>query len=422
MRLEIVNWPDDAPRGAVSAFCAEHGISRRAFYAIRDRVKEEGSAAAVVPKSRRPHSHPHKLDDELFRQAVLARQSLQNSGWDYGPVSVYNYLTQMGIPSPSAASLARHFRKTGLSKPEPRKKPRSAYRRFVYPQPNSCWQIDATWYTLTHGRKCVIFQVIDDHSRLAIASLVAESENATAAVAVVAKGILAHGVPQRILSDNGVALNPSRRGATGLLQSYAFRWGVEMITGKPYKPTTQGKNERFHQTLFKWLNQQPIADSIDQLQALVDQFDEHYNTRRIHQALTRKMTPQQAYDATVVAAAPEPVDESALHPQLLAELAAMRKPARKEKAATTVIHRDSTGNRIQKVYNSSTTSVNGVLYWIPQAYRGGMVVVHWDPKGIVFTAESGEILCEYDWPPMKTKYMKKQDARWIMPETTPTKQ
>ena len=232
VRLEIVNWPDDAPRGAVSAFCAEHGISRRAFYAIRDRVKEEGSAAAVVPKSRRPHSHPHKLDDELFRQAVLARQSLQNSGWDYGPVSVYNYLTQMGIPSPSAASLARHFRKTGLSKPEPRKKPRSAYRRFVYPQPNSCWQIDATWYTLTHGRKCVIFQVIDDHSRLAIASLVAESENATAAVAVVAKGILAHGVPQRILSDNGVALNPSRRGATGLLQSYAFRWGVEMITGK----------------------------------------------------------------------------------------------------------------------------------------------------------------------------------------------
>jgi transposase InsO family protein len=27
--------------------------------------------------------------------------------------------------------------------------------------------------------------------------------------------------------------------------------GVEAITGKPYKPTTQGKNERFHQTLFR---------------------------------------------------------------------------------------------------------------------------------------------------------------------------
>lgn len=67
---------------------------------------------------------------------------------------------------------------------------------------------------------------------------------------VVLKGITAHGVPQRLLTDNGAALNPSRRGAVGQLVTYVESLGVEAITGKPYKPTTRGKNERFRQTRF----------------------------------------------------------------------------------------------------------------------------------------------------------------------------
>ncbi len=41
--------------------------------------------------------------------------------------------------------------------------------------------------------------------------------------------------------------------------------GVEAITGNPYKPTTQGKNERFHQTLFRYLDKQPLAETLEQL-------------------------------------------------------------------------------------------------------------------------------------------------------------
>ena len=66
------------------------------------------------------------------------------------------------------ASLARIFREAGVARLEPRKKPRSAWRRFVYPAPNACWQLDATEYVLTGGRTCVIFQLIDDHSRYAV--------------------------------------------------------------------------------------------------------------------------------------------------------------------------------------------------------------------------------------------------------------
>lgn len=84
---------------------------------------------------------------------------------------------------------------------ERRKKPRASFRRFVYPAPNACWQLDGTEYVLTGGRKCVIFQLIDDHSRLAVATHVTWGESSEGAIAVVKKGIAAHGVPQRLLTD-----------------------------------------------------------------------------------------------------------------------------------------------------------------------------------------------------------------------------
>jgi transposase InsO family protein len=100
----------------------------------------------------------------------------------------------------------------------------------------------------------VIFQLLDDHSRYAVASHVAAGETAKDAIAVFDKAVAAHGVPQRLLSDNGLALNPSRRGLVGQLVAHVAALGTEAITGKPYKPTTQGKNERFHQTLFRYLD------------------------------------------------------------------------------------------------------------------------------------------------------------------------
>lgn len=52
-----------------------------------------------------------------------------------------------------------------------------------------------------------------------------------------------------MLSDDGTALNPSRRGQVGQLVAHMAALGVETITGKPYKPTTQGKDEHPHQGL-----------------------------------------------------------------------------------------------------------------------------------------------------------------------------
>jgi putative transposase len=256
VRLAISQWPEDAPRGAVSTFCAEHGISRKSFYELRRRTRFDGPAAVLEPRSRRPRSSPSKLTGEVKAQALDVRSALEQSGLDYGPISVHDKMRAMGLEVvPSVTSLARIFREAGVARLEPKKRPRAAWRRFVYPAPNACWQLDATEYVMTGGRKCVIFQLIDDHSRYAVASHAAWGETAKDAIKVFNRAVAAHGVPQRLLSDNGIALNPSRRGIVGQLVAHVADLGVEAITGKPYKPSTQGKNERFHQTLFRYPRQ-----------------------------------------------------------------------------------------------------------------------------------------------------------------------
>ena len=111
---------------------------------------------------------------------------------------MHDKMASMGLKAPSPAWLARLFRDQGVARSEPSKRPRAAWRRFVYPAPNACWQLDATEYVITQGRKVVIFQLQDDHSRLAVASLVASSETSQAAIDVFDKGVAARGVPQRL--------------------------------------------------------------------------------------------------------------------------------------------------------------------------------------------------------------------------------
>lgn len=380
VRLAIVQWPPDAPRGAVTTFCLEHNISRESFYAIRKRAAIDGPVAALEPRSRRPRRSPAQLTDDVVEQAVGVRAALERSGLDHGPISVHEKMRALGMVAPSTASLARIFRDQGVARVEPRKKPRASYRRFVYPAPNACWQLDATEYVLTGGRKCVIFQLIDDHSRLAIASHVTWGETSVGAIAVVSKGIAAHGVPQRLLSDNGAALNPSRRGVLGQLVSYVTSLGVEAITGKPYKPTTQGKNERFHQTLFRFLDKQPLASTLEELQGQVDAFDTIYNAERPHQALPGRITPQQAWEATPVVAPPRPTPRPAL-----------------------VLTPD--GIRLTRIRDTGTVVVRAIRFQVSRTLAGLIAYIVETEHTVQVFDERGTLIIEHAWPAAGTKYV-----------------
>jgi len=308
VRWAIVKWPDDAPRGAVSAFCAEHGISRQVFAKIRQRARAGGEMAAIAPRSRAPRSSPSRTGTDVIARALVVRAELAAAGLDHGPLSVADRIRRAGQAAPSRATLARAFTAAGVVVPEPRKKPRSALRRFVYPAPNCLWQIDAVDWSLADGSPAAIFQVTDDHSRMNLASLAARGETSTAAIEAVSLAMDRWGIPQRLLSDNGAALNPTRRGHTGKLVELLQAKGVEAITGRPGRPTTQGKNERGHQTLIKYLNARPPAATLDQLQALLDAFDDEYNHHRGHQAHRDRgmLTPWEAWQATTPADPPQP--------------------------------------------------------------------------------------------------------------------
>ena len=438
IRLAISQWPDDAPRGAVTTFCAEHQISRKTFYKLRAIVRDEGQVAALEPRSRRPKTSPTKISDELRAQALAVRCALEASGLDHGPISVHDKMNALGFEAPSIASLARIFRQENVARAAPNKRPRSAYRRFVYPAPNACWQLDATEYVLAGGRKCVIFQLQDDHSRLAVATHVARSENSEDALAVMRKGIEAHGVPQRLLSDNGSALNPSRRGWIGQLVAYAGSLGVEAITGKPGRPTTQGKNERFHQTLFKWLDKQPFANSLEELQEYVDRFDAIYNTERPHQGLPGRMTPQQAWDATMVAEAPRPdndalartglpvIDEvieanpaagiltayaRQLDEQMTAEgaietlTAPVVEAGSGEKIRGSVKDPGERGHRKLKAYSNGTLKLGETMFFVTKRMGSRILHVDWDPENILISTMEGELVADFPRPVPGTKYV-----------------
>lgn len=440
IRLAISQWPDDAPRGAVTAFCTEYNLSRQTFYKLRRTAVADGPAAVLQPKSRRPHTRPTTITDDVKQHVLSVRAALEDSGVDHGPISVFDTMTDMGMTPPSVASIGRIFRSSGVAAVQPRKKPRSAYKRFVYPAPNCLWQIDGTERPLADGRTCTIFQLIDDHSRLALASHVDAAETAAGAIAVVSKAIAVHGVPQRFLSDNGTAFNTSRRGWMGQLMAYLLPLGVDMITGKPGKPTTQGKNERFHQTLFRWLDARPDPDSIAGMQALVDEFDVWYNTQRRHQGLTRqdgdgrnyRLTPAQAWQATPIAAAPTPQARNVVIPDPAAGTGQTTAIGLGEVISAAVQHLEQvpgpggvpvaqgekaaggkgpvratakSGCEVRKVGAKGMVAFRSVRFQMGMGRAGTRVLVAWDKDHIVFTDEDGVPIIVHEHPPAGVTYV-----------------
>jgi putative transposase len=314
VRAAIVNWPEDAPRGAVSRFCAVTGVSRSRFYEIRKRAEVEGAIAAMAPR-RRVYADPHPQATPVGVEelAVTIRKELADQGLDHGPVTVRWHLQQLGVSAPATSTLARIFTHRGMVTAQPQKRPRSSYRRFEFATVHECWQLDAFEWPLfgplgDQIGTCVIYQVLDDRSRFMLATHVGAEgagENTADAIAVVDKALLRAGqVPCLLLSDNGVAFNQDRRGRTGQLVAHLRALGCRPITGSPGHPQTQGKDERAHQTLQAWLRAHPAATPAD-LQEVVDAFDDLYNYRRPHQSLQMR-TPAQARAAGPVAIPPLP--------------------------------------------------------------------------------------------------------------------
>jgi len=285
----------------VVGFCAEHGISTWFFYALRRRFLLEGDAA-LEPRSRAPQRVANRTPVAVEDAIVAKRKELQDAGLDAGPESIAFALRGLpGLPSPS--TIWRRLQARGFIVPEPAKAPKHTGRRFNAERANECWQLDDTPWVLADGTEVKILNVIDDHSRLLTASVAMVTCTGAASLAAVTQAAAVLGWPACVQSDNAKAFRH-------ILVTALGAFGITSKRSRPYHPQTNGKVERFHQTLKKWLAKQPPAATIVELQAQLDVFRFLYNHQRPHRALERRFPAECWAAAPKTGPADRPLSQS----------------------------------------------------------------------------------------------------------------
>ena len=134
------------------------------------------------------------------------------------------------------------------------------------------------------GWECV-HVAVDDFSRLAYVEVLPDQKAATE-IAFLGRALAfycAHGIEvERVMTDNGSAY------VSGAHRLACQRLGVRHIRTRPYRPRTNGKAERFIQTLTRrWAHGRSYNSSAERASALTSWLD-HYNYRRPHGSPSHK--------------------------------------------------------------------------------------------------------------------------------------
>jgi transposase InsO family protein len=263
----------------VTEFCRLHDVSTWFFWDLRRRHAAEGEAA-LTPKSRAPHHPAGRTPADVEDAIVAKRKELDDTGLDCGPESVAFHLRDLpGVPSTS--TIWRILTARGQITPQPAKAPKHTGRSYTAERANECWALDDWDWNLADGTGVKILDVLDDHSRYAVACTAMLHCTGAAAFGALAAAAPFVGWPARFWSDNAKAFTATLAAALAPL-------GVAASHTRPYHPQSNGKAERFHQTVQKWLAKQPRAATLNELQAQLDLFRIIYNTQRPHRSLGRR--------------------------------------------------------------------------------------------------------------------------------------
>jgi transposase InsO family protein len=248
------------------------------------------SLACLEDRSCRPRRSPRRVAVELEQQIVEARRQ---TCW--GPRLVAGLV---GVPHQTVWKVLRRH---GLSRtPRPAREPA---HRYEWPCPGDLLHMDVSSYArftrpghaVTGDRRRsradrarfdgyqYAHAMIDDHSRLAYVEL-HDDQRADTVLGFTERAFAwyaAHGiVARRLMSDNAWVYTQSPRFAA-LLR----RHDVRHLTIQPYRPQTNGKVERFHQTMSREWGYGLIYRSSDARADALPHWLRHYNEQRPHSAL-----------------------------------------------------------------------------------------------------------------------------------------
>jgi len=277
----------------------DHGISKRWIFVLLKRFKE-GGYPSLEPRSRRPRSSPVQVDAKVRKLIIKLRCDLTAAGHDAGPQTIAYHLEKRVKSMPSVTTIWRVLKRQGLITPQPHKRPRSSFIRFEAQLPNETWQMDATQWQLADGSPVEIVDLIDDRSRLALASRCFRTVKANDVLEVFRAASNRFGLPASLLTDNGAVFSGRSRGGKVVLEVELERLGIDFKHSTPYHPQTCGKVERFHQTVKRFLAKQPPAKTLADVQCQLDRFLIYYNSKRPHRALGRQ-TPLSVFNSLIKA-------------------------------------------------------------------------------------------------------------------------
>src|SRR3974390_854796 len=160
--------------------------------------------------------------------------------------------------------------------------------------PNQLWQTDFTYLKVIGWGWFYLSTILDDFSRYIIAWKLCTTMKAQDVTDTLDLALAASGCDQarivhkpRLLSDNGSSY------VSAELADWLDTQKMGHVRGAPYHPQTQGKIERWHQTLKNRILLENYYLPGD-LEASIDRFVDHYIHRRYHESLNN-LTPADVY-------------------------------------------------------------------------------------------------------------------------------
>ena len=163
---------------------------------------------------------------------------------------------------------------------------KEAFRKRPPGVPQVLWLADTMHGPQVYGprrkkRKSYLIALLDDASRAIMAAAFTLSDNVQALIPVLREGVLARGLPHRLLVDNG----PNYR--SRILRTACARLGIHLVHAAPYRATSKARLERFFLTVrLQMLPRLPESPTLEQVQTQWARFLSEYHDRP-HSSLSR---------------------------------------------------------------------------------------------------------------------------------------
>jgi putative transposase len=232
------------------------------------------------PKTSRGRSWNRIIPNEERRILSVAREypdlsSRQLSSW----------ITDHEGFAVSESTVYRILRKEGLVKRQVILPTAANEYHTKTTRPHQMWATDASYFKVAGWGYYYLVTVMDDYYRFILGWKLQKDMAANSLIEVVQKAVDATGMTDvpvenrtKLLSDNGAGY------VSRAFRDYLNLVGIGHILAAPYHPQTNGKVERYQQSLKKEVNQLPY-ELPSHLERAIDDFVDYYNYRRYHKAL-----------------------------------------------------------------------------------------------------------------------------------------